>query len=65
VPVEIPANAFLDWKGNGWKCERGFRQQNSSCEPLAVPANAYIGYSGNDWSCVDGFRKQGEACIPY
>ena len=32
--------------------ERGFRQRNSSCQPLVVPANAYIGYSGNDWIYV-------------
>jgi hypothetical protein len=63
--VQVPANAYLDGTGHGWKCERGFRQQQaSSCEPLVVPASAYIAYSGNDWACVDGFRRQGEACIP-
>jgi hypothetical protein len=64
VPVEVPANAYLDSTGHGWKCERGFRPQGATCEPLVVPASAYIVYSGNDWTCVDGFRRQGAACIP-
>jgi len=64
VPVEVPANAYLDWGGNRWKCERGFRPQGPICEPLVVPAGAYIGYSGDDWVCEDGLRKHGEACVP-
>jgi hypothetical protein len=54
----------MDTRGNDWKCERGFRQEEAKCVPLSVPASAYIDYSGNGWTCVEGFRKQGGACIP-
>ena len=59
----MPANAYLDSSGNGWKCERGFKQEQSACTALTLPTNAYINYSGNNWNCTDGFRKQGETCI--
>jgi len=63
VSIEVPANGYLDARGNDWKCERGFRQQDSVCVALALPANAYVDYSGNDWTCEEGFRKQSGACL--
>jgi hypothetical protein len=58
----VPANGYLDSTGNGWKCDRGFKQEDTACTALNVPANAYIDYSGNGWHCEDGFHKQGALC---
>jgi hypothetical protein len=49
--------------GDGWLCERGFRQVLSACIRLNVPPNGYVDYTGNEWRCVDGFRKQAGACV--
>lgn len=63
VSVEVPANGYLDTRGNGWKCERGFRPENSTCVALMMPTNAYLDYSGNEWRCTEGFRKQDGSCV--
>ena len=61
--MSIPANAFLNSRGNGWECERGFREAGRQCAPLNPPAHALIDDSGNAWRCDVGFRKHDEACI--
>jgi hypothetical protein len=53
---------YLDERGSGWRCERGFRQEKQVCAPLIVPLNAYVDYSGNDWRCESGFRRQDAVC---
>jgi hypothetical protein len=63
MSVAVPENGYLDSSGNGWRCERGFRREGSTCSALSVPANAYIDYSGDEWRCIDGFRRQGAQCV--
>ena len=62
VAVKVPANAYLDTRGSGWTCERGFKEAEAACVALRLPANAHVDYSGNDWSCDDGFSKRNAAC---
>jgi hypothetical protein len=60
----MPANAYMDNRGTGWQCERGFHRNDMVCAAVVVPANAYLDYSGNDWQCADGFRRNEGACVP-
>ena len=60
----IPANAKLNYLGNGWECQRGFRQSGNECAPVQLPANSTLNYLGNGWVCQEGFRQSGNECIP-
>jgi len=60
----VPANGFLDNRGDTFRCERGFRAEGSACAPIVLPAHGYLDYSGNDWRCEDAFHRVAENCIP-
>ncbi len=59
----MPENAKPSYLGNGWECERGFRQSGQECLRVQVPANAKLSYLGNSWECERGFRQSGQACL--
>jgi hypothetical protein len=63
VAVIVPANGYLDDRGDAWKCERGFGPRDTRCVRIEVPANAQLDYSGNEWRCDDGFRKEAKRCV--
>jgi hypothetical protein len=34
VAVELPENAHLDYSGNDWECNRGYREVADGCTAL-------------------------------
>ena len=60
----IPANASLNYFGNNWECNRGYRRAGNECVKVNVPANASLNYLGNNWECNRGYRKAGNECVP-
>jgi hypothetical protein len=31
--LSVPANGFIDYSGNEWRCIDGFRKQEEACAP--------------------------------
>jgi hypothetical protein len=59
----IPANAQLNVYGNGWTCQRGYRESNGSCVPVDIPSNAQLNVYGNGWTCQRGYRESSNGCV--
>jgi len=53
----------LNAAGTGWRCERGYRNEGTSCIALQVPRNAHIDYSGNAWECDEHHRRVEATCM--
>jgi hypothetical protein len=70
VPVELPEHAYFDDSGEGWDCDRGYREAGASeagasCVAIQVPANGYLtnlSY-GTGWACERGYRAVDGACV--
>ena len=64
--VGIPEHARAKSYGNGWECDRGYREVDGACTAVSVPANAYptnVAY-GRGWECDRGYQEVAEACAP-
>lgn len=59
----IPDNASINVYGNGWVCNRGFRQSGNECVPVLIPANAGLDVYGHNWTCNRGFKQSGTECV--
>ena len=64
-PVEIPENARANSYGNGWRCNRGYRETGGKCFAITIPENAYATDKlyGRGWECKYGFRRADSACV--
>ena len=60
--MKVPPHGFLTARGDDWRCERGYKKEQSSCVELALPENAHLDYSGNRWDCNRGYRREAGAC---
>jgi hypothetical protein len=60
--VVVPEHGYLDSRGSGWQCERGFKRDGAGCVALEIPANSHISYAGDGWACDNGFRRKADAC---
>jgi hypothetical protein len=40
--LDPPPNAHAKGYGDGWECDRGYRESGGSCAAIIVPANAYL-----------------------
>ncbi len=63
VVLTVPANAHLNYQGNGWECASGYRANGGACHKIEVPANAVLNFRGDDWKCNKGYQRSGEQCI--
>ncbi len=63
-PYSIPLNASLNVYGQGWTCNRGYRQAGSECAPVQIPLNAGLDVYGHGWTCNRGYRQAGNECVP-
>jgi len=57
-----PLNAHVKRYGDGWECDRGYRDFRRSCVAVEVPANAHLDSWGHGWKCSRGYRKTNQAC---
>ena len=57
--VEVPENAHAKRYGNGWECNKGYREVNEGCAAVKVPANAYPTNQsyGRGWECNREYRE--------
>ena len=62
IVVKVPANAQLNYSGDGWMCKRGFINKGDKCLAVYIPAHAELNALGDDWVCGDGFEKAGDHC---
>ena len=60
--VEVPANAKLNYYGDGWVCKDGYHRDGNRCAKVAVPRNAKLNYYGDGWVCEDGYHRDGNRC---
>src|SRR6185369_4788225 len=60
--IIIPANAKLNYRGNGWECNRGYVRRGDACDQVYVPDNAKLNYSGHGWVCNRGYVRHGDTC---
>jgi hypothetical protein len=65
--VSVPDNAHRKNYGSGWECDKGFREEDSSCAAVHVPENAFGTNSsfGLGWECSWGFRQAGQHCVAF
>ena len=61
-PVDVPANASLDYTGHAWECQDSYRRSGNACVIIDMPANASIDYSGHAWECQRSYYRLGNAC---
>lgn len=61
--VQVPANAQLNYYGNGWTCNNGYYKSGNECAKVQVPANAHLNYYGNNWDCDNGYYKSANSCF--
>ena len=61
--ASLPMHAHVNYAGNGWECDRGFRRVGEYCVPVEIPANASLNYVGNDWECDPGYTRMGDLCV--
>lgn len=62
----MPANAQPKSYGEGWECQRGYRQDGAECSAIIIPQNAYATNRtyGSGWECSHGFRQADTAtCV--
>ena len=62
IAQRLPPNAELDYTGNNWKCERGYRRSGNDCIAVQLPPNAELDYTGSNWKCQRGYRRNGNDC---
>ena len=60
--VDLPSNAHLNYLGNGWECDSGYRRAGGGCERVRLPSNAHLNYLGNGWECDSGYRRASGGC---
>lgn len=60
--IGLPANSHKS-RGNGWTCNKGFKQAGDRCLKIQIPRNAKLSYSGKRWACNKGFKKAGNGCL--
>jgi hypothetical protein len=58
----LPANAKLNYLGNGWECKRGYYRSGNQCYKVKLPANAKLNYLGNGWECKRGYYRSQNQC---
>ena len=63
--VEIPEHASATRYGEGWVCDRGYRQSNGVCAFATLPANAYATdlAFGRGWECRRGYLERDDSCV--
>jgi len=64
APKDIPDNASSRNYGNGWSCNKGYRESKGACTALTIPANAYPTNKtyGQGWECKRGFKQINNTC---
>jgi hypothetical protein len=67
IAIDVPDNGYLNSRGNGWKCDRGYHLAgfaSKECSEIKVPANAYLAESSSQsgWACNRGFKATRDAC---
>ena len=62
--LTMPKGARVNDYGDGWICDRGFRQVGNTCVAVKVPAHASLDYTGHNWECDEGYKRLGDKCIP-
>jgi hypothetical protein len=60
----LPTHAELDYTGNNWKCQRGYRKVENECRAVLLPMHAELDYTGNNWKCSRGHSRIGDECAP-
>ena len=60
--AQFPENARMKAHGQGWECNRGFRQVKGQCAKVSPPENAKLDYTGHSWECERGFVRHGNSC---
>jgi hypothetical protein len=60
----IPANAIAKTYGDGWECDRGYRETDGACAVVTLPENAYLTDSsyGSGWKCDYGYKQNSDVC---
>ena len=58
----MPANAQLNYLGNGWECQKGYFKSGNQCGQVVLPENAQLNYLGNGWECKQGYKKIKSEC---
>ncbi|MGE4062478.1 MAG: hypothetical protein AB7E79_03835 [Rhodospirillaceae bacterium] len=62
--IEVPANAHLNSRADGWLCDYGFQRTGKACAEIRVPRNAILGPFGDTWICLPGFYTYRGVCLP-
>jgi hypothetical protein len=62
--IEIPPNAQLNGRGDGWVCSYGYRRTGKTCTEITVPRNATLGPYGDLWICLPGYFTYRGICLP-
>jgi hypothetical protein len=62
--IELPANAQLNGRGDGWVCNYGYRRTGKTCSFITVPRNATLGPYGDVWVCLPGYFTYRGVCLP-
>jgi hypothetical protein len=60
---DMPRHSKLNYLGNGWECQRGYRQAGQECVVVEVPQNGKLDYLGNRWECQRSYRQVGQGCV--
>ncbi len=61
ISVDVPSNASLNYYGNDWSCNSGYKTKYDAsynkigCTKVQIPDNAHLSYSGSDWYCDIGY----------
>jgi len=64
LPVNVPANGYLDASGYDWSCDRGYQKSGNACTLTRIPTNAHgddRSY-GSGWECNRGYREIDGGC---
>jgi hypothetical protein len=61
---DTPDNATAKSYGNGWNCNKGYRESKGACATVKVPVNAYPTNKtyGQGWECKRGFQQFNNTC---
>jgi len=61
---EIPENASANRYGDGWSCDKGYRESKGTCVAITVPANAFPTNKsyGQGWECKRSFKQSDNTC---
>ncbi|MEN3278561.1 MAG: hypothetical protein V7631_4351 [Massilia sp.] len=58
-----PLHSKVNYLGNGWECQGGYRQAGHECLAVELPKNGKLDYFGNGWECRRGYRQAGQECL--